>query len=154
MFALLAVAAASPHVSPDFAKSMLAKFHEPRDVQEALKARSAGDAVTTKHDKLALVTEAATTDASATLSVKIMRDIGSAEKQISKELKDQPDLRREEEDLLRRAMDKAHIAADLSSSARKQAHKGVALTQKVAQEAKAATKSTAELQMEANRALN
>merc|ERR1719331_3647841 len=126
MFALLAfVAAGSPANSADFAKSMLAKFHEPRAVQDALKARSEGNAVTAKHDKLALVTEATTADASASLSVKIMRDIGSAEKQISKELKDQPDLRREEEDLLRRAMDKAHAAADLS--AHTSAHKTIAL---------------------------
>merc|ERR1719331_3605276 len=154
MFALLAfVAAGSPANSADFAKSMLAKFHEPRAVQDALKARSEGNAVTAKHDKLALVTESTKMDASATLSVKIMRDIGSAEKQISRELKNQPDLRREEEDLLRRAMDKAHAAADLS--AHTSAHKTIALAQQKTQAttgAKTAAKSTAELQVQADRA--
>merc|ERR1719161_1691791 len=155
MFALLAVAVAgSPASSADFAKSMMAKFHEPRAVQEALKARSAGDPHD-KHDKLALVTATATSDASATLSVKIMHDIGSAEKQISRELKDQPDLRREEEDLLRRPMDKAHAAADLTVAARKTAHKTVALAQSQAKaKVEATAKSAAELQVEANRALN
>merc|ERR1719421_1605678 len=154
MFAILVVAAAgAPAVSQDFTKSMLAKFHEPRAVQDALKARNDGSVV--KHDKLALVTQSATSDASATLSVKIMRDIGSAEKQISRELKDQPDLRREEEDLLRRAMDKAHAAADLTVAARKTAHKTVALAQSQAKaKVEATAKSAAELQVEANRALN
>ena len=150
MFALLAVAAATSHtpaVSQDFAKSMLAKFHEPRAVQDALKAHSAGEA--SKQGKLALVTETASSDASATLSVKIMRNIGKAEKMISSELKDQPDLRREEEDLLRRAMDKAHVAASLAPHSH---HKTVALTQNKA-EAKTSAKSGAELQAEANRAL-
>merc|ERR1719387_2681634 len=52
-------------------------------------------------------------------------------------------------------MDKAHAAADLSASARKHAHKGLALAQnKAAQEAKAATKSSAELKVQADRAFH
>ena len=135
---------------------MLAKFHEPRAVQDAIKARSDSDAnPATPIKKLALVTESTKMDASATLSVKIMRDIGSAEQKISRELKDQPDLRREEEDLLRRAMDKAHAAADLTVAARKTAHKTVALAQSQAKaKVEATAKSAAELQVEANRALN
>merc|ERR1719421_1031179 len=48
-------------------------------------------------------------------------------------------------------MDKAHAAAELSSAARKHAHKTVALAQ-AASAAQVATKSTAELKVEADRA--
>lgn len=142
MFALLSVALALP--VPQLSSDTLAKFHEPRAVLEALKAKQTQHS---DHRTLALVAEQSGSETGAGLNAKIMGELGMAQKAMAKELKDEPQLRMEEEGLLRRAMDKAHAAADMQYLGKKQ----LALTQKAKVAVKA--KSSAELKADAVAAL-